>query len=90
MSADFEMRNFAHAESGGIHDREHGAMAEIARRFQQRLHFIAAQDQWQLPLAPWKRNAIDGDFPVQRVGVEETKSADHLNESGLRHLFLFD
>ena len=87
---DFETCNFAHAESGSIQDREHRAVAKAARRFQQSPHFIAAQNQRQLPFAPWKRDAIDGDFPIERVGVEEAQSADHLNEGRLRHLFLLD
>src|SRR5271168_2372634 len=87
---DLEARDFAHAETGCIHDREHGAMPEIARRLEQRLHFSAAQNQRQLPFAAWKRNAIDGDLAMERVSVEETKSADHLHESRLRHLLFFD
>src|SRR5260370_13954090 len=56
-----EPSDFAHAESGGVHDREQSAMAKIARRFEQRSHFIAAQAHGQVPIAPCKWNAIDGD-----------------------------
>ena len=65
-------------------------MAKIARRFQQRLDFLPAQDQRQLSFAPWKRDALDRDFAVQRVGVEEPQRADQLHTGGLRHLLVLD
>src|ERR1700676_4762405 len=52
-------------------------MAQLARRFQQSLDFVAAQNQRQLPFAPGKRNAFDGDLPVQGMGVEEAQGANH-------------
>jgi hypothetical protein len=65
-------------------------MTTIARRFQQRFHFLAAQNQWQLSFPPGKRNAIDADFPAECVGIEKPQCADSLDISGLRHSFLFD
>jgi hypothetical protein len=41
-------------------------------------------------LAPWKRNAFDLDFAVQRVGIQEPQRTDQLNTSGLRCLFVLD
>src|SRR6266516_1926957 len=65
-------------------------MTKTRRRLQQRLHFLAAQDQRQLSFAPRKRYTLDGDFPAQRVGIEEPQRTYHLNAGGSRDLLLFD
>ena len=63
-------------------------MAEIAGRSQQGFDIFPVEDQGQLSFAPGKGDAFDGDFLVQRVGVEEAEGTDHLDESGKRHLLL--
>jgi hypothetical protein len=35
--------------------------------------------QGQLSCAPRERDAFDSDFPAERVGIEETQSANHLD-----------
>ena len=66
--------------------RSASRFAQIARSLQQGFDFIAAQNHWQLPFAPRKRKAFDGDLPVQGVGIEEARSADHHHVGGCRHL----
>jgi hypothetical protein len=82
--------DFRGSESGTVQDRQQGALTKIARRFQQLLHFFAAQNQWQLSFPPGKRNAIDADFPAECVGIEKPQCTDSLDVSGLLHSFLFD
>src|SRR6266576_6533162 len=65
-------------------------MPEIPGRFQQGFHFIAAENQRQLSFTPGKRNTIDGDCPVQRVGIKKAERADHLDVGRQRYFFLFD
>ena len=77
--AHLDLGNFGDSEATAIQDRQQGAMAKMAGRLQQRLHFLAAQNQRQLLLAPGKPDAFHRDFPAQRVGVEEPQCADHLD-----------
>ena len=86
----FEAGDFTDSESRAIENRQHRAMAQIARRLQQSFDFLAAQNQRQLPFAPRKRNAFDGDLPVQGVGIEEAQCADHQHVGGRRYLLFFD
>ena len=65
-------------------------MAKSAWRFQQRFHFFLTQNHRQFSFASRKRNALDSDFPAERVGIEKTQCADDLDVGGQRHLFLFD
>ena len=65
-------------------------MAQIMWRLQQGFDFIAAQNQRQLLFAPRKRNAFDGDLPVEGMGIEEAQCADHQHIGGRRHLLFFD
>ena len=64
-------------------------MTTSARRLQQRFDFFATEDQRQFSCTPRERDAFDGDFPAERVGVEKAQSADHLNIGRKRNLFLF-
>jgi hypothetical protein len=47
---DFEACHFTDSEARPIKNRQQGAMAQIARRLQQGLDFVAAQNQRQPPL----------------------------------------
>jgi hypothetical protein len=69
--AHLELGNFGDPESTPVKGRQQGAMPEIAGRLQQRLHFLAAQDQRQLPFPAGKGNPFDADFPAQRVGIQK-------------------
>src|SRR5579871_3540438 len=44
---------------------------------------------WGLPFAAWKRNAFDGNLPLERVGVKKAQRADHLDVGRRRDLLLF-
>ena len=61
------------SEPRPIENRQPRAMAQIERRFQHGFDFVAAHNQRQFSLAPRKRNACDGDFPVQCMGTEEAQ-----------------
>src|ERR1022692_319263 len=80
--AHVEVSQFGDPGSGGIHRGQHGAVAEVSGRFQQRFDFLRAQDDRQLLFVPGQGNAFDGDLPVQRVGVEKPESRDDLDVVG--------
>ena len=80
--AHVEVSQFGDPGSGGIHRGQHGAVAEVSGRFQQRFDFLRAQDDRQLPFVPGQGNAFDGDLAVQRVGVEKPESRDDLDVGG--------
>ena len=88
--AHFELCCFRDPESRAVEHGQHRAMAETAGRLQQRFDFFPAEDQRQLSFPTGKRDALDGDFLVQRMGIEEPKGAHHLDESGKRHFLLLD
>src|ERR1700676_4531527 len=60
---DFNADYFTNSQPRPIENPQNPAIAQIARCLQQSFDFIAAQNQWQLPFAPRKRNAFDGDLP---------------------------
>jgi hypothetical protein len=49
-------------------------------------NWLSGRSVAELPFAPRKRNAFDRDLPVQSMGIEEAKSADHHHVGGRRHL----
>ena len=67
MSLTFSWVTSMTLSPAAIQDGQQGAMAKIARGLQQGFHFFPAQNQRQLPFPPWKRNAFDRDFSVERV-----------------------
>jgi len=56
---DFELGDFANTESAAIQRRQQSPVAKRARRIEQRLDFFPAQNERQLPLAPWVRDAFN-------------------------------
>src|SRR6266852_2426967 len=85
-----ELSRLRGTESAAVQHGQHGAVAKLAGRLQERFDFLPAQDQRQLSFAPWKRNAFDRDLAVQCVGIEKAQRADQLDASGLRCLFVLD
>jgi hypothetical protein len=65
-------------------------MAEVARGLQQSFDFFPAEDQGQFSFPTGKRDAFDGDFLVQGMGIEKPEGTHHLDEGGKRHLLLSD
>jgi len=63
-------------------------MAEIAGSLQQGFDFFPAEDQGQLSFATGKGNALDVDFPMEGMGIEEAEGTDHLDERGKRDFLL--
>lgn len=85
----FEVGAFGDADSAAVHDGQQRAVTKNAWRFQQGFHFFATQHHRQFSFAPRKRDALDGDLPAERVGIEEAQRANHLDVGRQRHLFLF-
>jgi len=59
-------------------------MAEIAGSLQQGFDFFPAEDQGQLSFATGKGNALDVDFPMEGMGIEEAEGTSTPSVFGVR------
>jgi len=85
-----------------IAERRHGTFGREGRgfhsikpfdtscSFQQRLHFLATENERKPPLVSWERDALDLDLTLECVRVEQAQCADQLNAGGRTGLFFLD
>ena len=61
-------------EPASVESCQHSTIAKLAGRFQECFDFLAAEDERQRSLAPWEWDALDLDFAVQGVDIENSRA----------------
>src|SRR5690349_3622262 len=83
-----EVTEFGDPHAGGIQGREDRAMLEVPWGEQQRLHFVATQDDWEGLRLLGVGDIVDHPRAMQGGLVQKTEGTDSLDEDAFGDLLL--